>query len=151
MVSRDITYTDYDGKEVTKRFWFNLTESDVQEIDMDFPGGLAGVIDGLKEDPNIVKILKAFKAIILKAYGVRTPDKKFYKDDIETKAFAASDAYSKLFMGFMTDSHGDILEFITGMFPKGSAIANDPDIRKQLQELKQGTTETTVTESAATE
>lgn len=136
MVSRDITFTDYDGKEVTKKFWFNLTESDVQEIDMEFPGGLESVIKGLKTDPNIVKILKAFKMIILKAYGVRTPDKKFYKDEIETKAFAASDAYSSLFMGFMTEKNDDILEFITGMFPKGEQMKNNPELQKTIADIK---------------
>lgn len=135
MVSRDITFTDYDGTSVTKKFWFNLTVADVQEIDMEFPGGLNSVIKDLTTDPNIVKILKAFKTIILKAYGVRTPDKKFYKDDIETKAFAASDAYSQLFIGFMTDKKADILDFIAAMFPNGEELKDNPELKKKLVEI----------------
>lgn len=137
MIYRDITFTDYDGEEKTKRFWFNLTEADVEEIDMEFPGGLASVIQDLKTDPNVVKILKAFKAIILKAYGVRTADKKFYKDEIETKAFAASDAYSSLFISFMTEKQDEILDFLTGMFPKGSQMKNNPDFQKTVSDIKQ--------------
>lgn len=124
MVSRDITFTDYDGTQKTDKFWFNLTPADVQDLNLEIPGGLESVTKDLETDPNIVKILKTFKMIILKAYGVRTPDKKFYKDEIETKAFAASDAFSQLFLDFMNNSSkDDVVAFISAMFPQGMDIA----------------------------
>ena len=100
MVSKDITYIDFDGKKVTNKFWFNLTPFEVGELNIEFPGGFESVIKDFDTDPDTYKLFQAFKKLILKAYGIKTPDKRFIKDEIATKEFAASDAMSELFISF---------------------------------------------------
>lgn len=137
MVAKEITFTDFDGQIRTKKFWFNLTQAEVQELNVDIPGGLESVIKDIHTDPNVPKIFEAFKKIIKKAYGVRTADKKFYKDEIETKSFIASDAYSKLFMGMMTATEDDTMAFVEGMFPAGSIdTTKKKDLIDKVKEAK---------------
>ena len=40
MFKKPITWTDYDGKEITEDFYFNLTRAEVMEMELGTEGGL---------------------------------------------------------------------------------------------------------------
>ena len=72
------------------------------------------------------EIVKTLKAIILKAYGEKSPDgKRFIKSKELSESFAQTEAYSQLFMELMSDAEAGA-KFINGILPA--------DIAKQVAE-----------------
>jgi len=71
-----------------------------------------------QDTPTIIEV---FKSMILKAYGVKSPDgKRFVKSEEVVNAFAQTEAYSELFMELATDSKA-AAEFVNGIMPKEAA------------------------------
>jgi hypothetical protein len=76
-----------------------------------------------QDQPAIIKI---FKDLILKAYGVKSPDgRKFIKSEELSLDFAQTEAYSQLFMELATDAD-KASEFVNGIVPA--------DMAKQIAE-----------------
>ena len=44
MYRRPITFTDYDGNQVTENFEFNLSKSELVEIEPEYPAGMRSMI-----------------------------------------------------------------------------------------------------------
>ena len=117
MLKKTITYTDYNGNERTEDFYFNLTEAEIMEMEMSTAGGLAESIQRIAAAQDAPSIIKIFKDIVLKAYGVKSADgKRFIKNSAIREEFEQTEAYSKLFMELATD--GDAAaEFVNGIVP----------------------------------
>lgn len=82
MIKETITYTDYNGNSRTEDFYFNLTKAEVMEMEMSTKGGLAEMIQRIVAAQDQPAIIKIFKDLIIKAYGVKSPDgKRFMKSD----------------------------------------------------------------------
>ena len=111
-----LTYTLLDtGEEVTKDFWFNLNKADVIKIHLTLDGGFDGFLEKLKTDPDVKSVMTVFEELILKSYGKRTPEGKFVKSKDYTDEFAASDAYSQLFIKLLEDENGFANKFVEGV------------------------------------
>jgi len=117
MLKKTITYTDYNGSERTEDFYFNLSKAEVMEMEMSTSGGLAGMIQRIVAAQDAPAIIKIFKDLILKAYGVKSPDgKRFIKSEELATEFSQTEAYSILFMELSTDADA-ASEFVTGIVP----------------------------------
>lgn len=117
MLKKTITYTDYNGSERTEDFYFNLSKAEVMEMEMSTSGGLAGMIQRIVAAQDAPAIIKIFKDLILKAYGVKSPDgKRFIKSEELSTEFSQTEAYSILFMELSTDADA-ASEFVTGIVP----------------------------------
>ena len=117
MLKKTINYTDYNGNERTEDFYFNLTEAEILEMEMSKTGGLAESIQRIVQAQDIPAIIKVFKDLVLRAYGVKSPDgKRFIKNDSLREEFEQTEAYSKLFMELATDSD-KAAEFINKIVP----------------------------------
>jgi len=114
MFKMPITYTGFDGKEKTKDFYFNLNKGEIAEINYSVPGGLDGFISKLNDDPDVSDVIEVFKMIIIKSYGRRTTDNKFIKSKTISEEFAASDAYSELFLKFLENEDNFVNTFLEG-------------------------------------
>lgn len=117
MLKKTITYPDYNGATLTEDFFFNLSEAEVMEMEMSMDGGLSNYLTRIVQAQNRPQIIKVFKELILKAYGEKSMDgKQFMKSDAISAGFAATEAYSQLFMELATD---DIkaAEFVNGITP----------------------------------
>lgn len=127
MLKKTIAYTDYNDVQREEDFYFNLTKAEVMEMEMSTAGGLAEMISRIVAAQDQVSIIKVFKDLILKAYGVKSPDgKRFIKSKELSDEFAQTEAYSILFMELATDA--DVASaFINGIVP--------PDIAKQAAEM----------------
>ena len=112
MFKLPITYTTYDGTEKTKDFYFNLTKGEIAELNYEIPGGFDAFLDRIKDDPEVSDIVQVFKKLILKSYGRRNAENKFEKSDRFTREFAASDAYSELFLKFLENEDGFVDKFL---------------------------------------
>ncbi len=125
MLKKTIKYTDFDGNERTEDFYFNITKAEALEIEMATDGGLTKQLETVVLEKDASKILSIFKNIILKAYGEKSPDgKKFIKTQELRNQFAATEAYSELFMELM--DHDKATTFINAVIPKPTRILEHP-------------------------
>lgn len=117
MLKKTITYHDYDGNERTEDFYFNLSKAECMEMELSTDGGMQQMIERIVSEKDNAKIVKVFKEIILKSYGKKSPDgKRFYKSDEISNEFAATEAYSELFMELATDADA-ASRFISSVLP----------------------------------
>lgn len=117
MLKKTITYTDYNGTERTEDHYFNLSKAELMEMEMGTTGGLAEMIKRIVDAKDAPAIVKIFKDLILKAYGVKSADgKRFMKSEEISTEFAQTEAYSILFMELATDADA-AAAFINGIVP----------------------------------
>lgn len=104
MLKKTITYKDYDGNDRTEDFYFNLSKAECMEMELSTNGGMEQLIRRIVSEKDSAKIVKLFKELILKAYGKKSLDgKHFFKSEEISNEFAATEAYSELFMELATD------------------------------------------------
>lgn len=126
MLKKSFTYTDYNGNERKETHWFNLSEAELTEMELEVDGGLANYITRISEEQSGPKIIKIFKDIILRAYGIKSDDgRRFIKSEKLKEEFAQTEAYSILFMELATNSE-KAAEFINGIVPKNVGTNVDP-------------------------
>lgn len=117
MLKETMTYTDYNGVERTEDFYFNLTKAEIMELEMSTTGGLAEMIQRIIAAQDAPAIIKIFKDLVLKAYGIKSPDgKRFIKSEALSTEFAQTEAYSMLFMKLATDADA-AAKFVNGIVP----------------------------------
>lgn len=118
MLKKTITYEDYNGTERTEDFYFNLSKAELVEMETAIDGGLAERINKITMTQSVPEIVKIFKELVLKAYGVKSDDgKRFIKSEELSSEFAQTEAYSNLFMELATDAD-KAAEFVNGILPK---------------------------------
>ena len=117
MLKKTITYMDFNNNERTEDFYFNLTKSEVMEMEMTTAGGFSERITKIVAAQDVPSIIKIFKSLILDSYGEKSPDgKRFIKNQELTDSFVQSEAYSNLFMELATDSDA-ATKFVNGITP----------------------------------
>lgn len=117
MLKKTITYKDYDGNDRTEDFYFNLSKAECMEMELSTNGGMQQMIQRIVSEKDNAKIVKIFKELILKAYGKKSLDgKHFFKSDEISSEFAATEAYSELFMELATDADA-AAKFISSVMP----------------------------------
>lgn len=121
MLKKPIKFTDYNGVEREEDFYFNLTKAELMEMEMSTSGGLAEMIQKIVATQDAPAIIKIFKDLVLKAYGEKSLDGKYFnKVDDEGRPlsakFAQTEAYSILFMELATDADA-AAKFINGIVP----------------------------------
>ena len=123
MLKETIKYTDYNGVEREEDFFFHLTEAELLEMEMTAVGGLAEKIKKITATQDAPAIIKIFKELVLKAYGIKSDDgKRFIKSDEIATAFSQTEAYSYLFMKLATDADA-AAKFVNGIVPAKVAKA----------------------------
>ena len=121
MLKKTVTYEDpfNPGVEISEDLYFNLTKAELVEMEMRVGGdGLKAHLEGIARAQNGQQIMDEMKGIILKAYGQRTENGKFIKNDRLREEFESSEAYSTLFMEMVTEADAAV-EFVNGIMPKG--------------------------------
>ena len=118
MLKETIEYDDYNGTSRKEDFYFNLTKAEIMEMEMSTTGGLGEMIQRIVAAQDMPAIIKIFKDLILRSYGVKSPDgKRFIKNDALRDEFAQTEAYSILFMKLATDSDA-AAKFVNGIVPQ---------------------------------
>lgn len=117
MLKKTITYTDYNGVERTEDFYFNLTPTELTEMEYASDTPMSAIINKLSKSRNVPESIKIFKDLILRAYGEKSPDgRRFVKSKDISEAFAQTEAYNELFMECATDSEAGAA-FLNGIMP----------------------------------
>lgn len=118
MIKKVITYVDYNGKERTEAFYFNLTKAELTEMELTTNGGLADHIQRIVDAQDSKQLIELFKSMLLLSYGEKSPDgKRFIKNQELRDAFSQTEAYSQLYMDLVTNTELAI-EFVNGIIPE---------------------------------
>lgn len=117
MYKKTFTYNDYNGVERTETHYFNLNKAEVLEMEMSTKGGLAEMIQRIIDAQDAPALIKIFKDLIRKSYGVKSDDgKRFIKNEEVWLEFEQTEAYSIFFIELANDADA-ASEFINGIVP----------------------------------
>lgn len=134
MLKKNIKYTDFNGVEREETFYFNLTKAEMIEMEMSVDGGFSEFIAKVVQTKDQKVLMKLFRDFILKAYGEKSDDgKRFLKSPEISANFAATEAYSELFMELLSDTDA-AAKFINGLAPTGSQQFTADDAKKFLED-----------------
>lgn len=131
MLKQTITYTDFNDVERTEDFFFNLSKAELIEMELSADGGFQKMINDIIASQDNAQIIKIFKELILKSYGVKSEDgKRFIKNAEIAAEFEQSGAYSELFMKLATDTDA-ATAFINGIMPRDLVEQANTELAKQ--------------------
>lgn len=115
MITKRITYTDYNGNERTEDFSFHINKAEAVELETSVDGGLSELIKKIIKEENKGALVKEFQKVIKLSYGKKSPDgRSFMKSDEITDSFIRTEAYPILFMELSTDAKS-AADFINGV------------------------------------
>ena len=127
MLKRTFKFVDYNGNPRTEDHYFNLTQAEVTELELSVDGGLTAMINRVVQAQNGRQIIDTMKDIILKSYGVKSPDgRRFIKNQEVRDAFAQTEAYSQLFTELATNAKA-ASDFVAGIIPAKEDVASDAE------------------------
>lgn len=126
MISRTVTFTDFNEKSVTKTFWFHLSrdtvfdnldlEEQFEELEKQFGGDKRELT---KDD--IVEILKLVKRLFRLSYGERSENGERFKAGVDYPEvwddFKTSADYDAVLWDLFTHPK-DLFPFLNGIMPK---------------------------------
>lgn len=128
MLKRDITYKDFDGNEVTETFYFNLSRTELVDLELSYDGGLEAAINRIIESKDVKALINEFKRIVLESYGVKSEDgKRFIKNDEVREAFSQTAAYDSLFFELATNADA-AADFVKGIVPFELTELSQPNV-----------------------
>ena len=126
MLKKTLTYIDYDNNVRTEDFYFNLTQAELTEMELSFDGGLSKTLQKVIAAQESSKIVAIFKDLVLKSYGVKSPDgKRFMKSQEIRDSFAQTEAYSDLFMSLATNASA-AAAFVNAIVPSTPGPTKGP-------------------------
>lgn len=134
MLKKTITYVDYNDQERTETFYFHLSEAEIAEMELSTKGGLQETLKKIIDAKDVQELAKLFKNLILKSYGVKSPDgRNFIKNEEVVNDFVQTPAYSDLYMELATNADAAV-DFVLGLLPK-KLVDNIP--QEEINKIKQ--------------
>lgn len=118
MLKKTIKYVDYNGVEREEDFYFDLSKAEITEMELSQDGGMSNLIQKIVNANDMPSLIKIFKQLILKSYGVKSADgRRFIKSEQLSTEFTQTPAYSELFMELATDEKA-AANFINAIVPQ---------------------------------
>ena len=135
MLTKTITYEDYNGNKKTKNFYFHLTKTEIAKMQLVENGGLRAKIKKMVESDNNREIYSYFEDFVLSCYGEKSADgEEFLKSPEIRQRFQCHPAYDKLMMEFIDGGDKAMADFINAVVPKevadGIAKADPNELNK---------------------
>lgn len=116
MLKKEITYKDFNGVERKETFCFHLTEAELMQMELETEGGFQGLLQRIIDAKDSTKMIKIFKEMIDRSYGVLSEDGKYFsKSEKELEKFKSTQAYSDLYMSLLNDE--EAAKFIKAVAP----------------------------------
>lgn len=137
MYVKKIKYTNYNGEERERKYYFNLSKAELIEAELKQKGGYQVYIDRIIETRDYNELITLFKELIHNSYGVKSDDgETFIKNEKVFQEFAQSEAYSELYMELISNTNAAI-EFVNGIMPQAlvEEAKKDPEYQKKMKEL----------------
>ena len=117
MLKKNITYTDYNGKERTEEFRFNLMKTELVRMQNSRKGGLDKLIKDAIAAEDEQQLYAIFEDIVLKSYGVLDADGITFKKSKElSERFSQTPAFDELMFELLSDEKA-AADFINAVVP----------------------------------
>ena len=106
MLTKTITYTDYNGVEKTEDFRFNLSKLEMLDLSLSMSDtdeeNVRTKMEKYLDEKNYKPVIEILKKLVLKAYGVKSEDgKRFEKSEELSTAFSQHPAFEVLIFEMM--------------------------------------------------
>lgn len=135
MVSKTVTYEDFDGNTRTEELYFHMSKIELTNKVIGEYGMFDEAIEKMIKIKDITKLMLIVQDIIKSSYGKKSDDgKRFMKEDPVTGRplyveFVESPAYEAVYMDLASDVN-KIMEFIRGIMPKDVQKQYDSEMKK---------------------
>jgi 5'-deoxynucleotidase YfbR-like HD superfamily hydrolase len=134
MIKERVNYIDFDGVERTEDFWFNLSETEIVQMQTSVKGGFTAMLKKIIEAEDETKLMPLVEEIILKSYGEKSSDGRRFKKSKElSEEFKQTEAYNQLFMKFLKDADA-FTTFVNGLNSKVTKTRTAIQVPKELEE-----------------
>lgn len=118
MIVEKVKYVDYKGIEREEEFHFNLTKTEIAELELSHNGGLSEKIQRVVKAQDGKEIIAIFKDLVIRSYGEISDDgRRFIKNDKLREEFTQTEAYSEIFMRLASDADA-ASKFVNGIIPQ---------------------------------
>lgn len=118
MLKKVFTFEDFNGNVRTEVCYFHLSEAEVTEMEIESEVGFIQEIEDYINRNQGSEIMAKFKDLILKSYGIKSPDGLYFEKSPEiSQKFLATPMYTELYMTLLTDPKA-AAEFVAGVLPK---------------------------------
>lgn len=118
MLTETITFTNFDGKQVTEKHYFNLTRAELVQWEMEHNEGVGEYFLRLSQENDKRALGQAFHDFLFRTYGLKSEDgNRHMKSEQISKDFEASAAFDEFYMKMITDE-GFAMKFIKGVLPR---------------------------------
>lgn len=144
MLIKPITYTTFDGVEVTENFYFNLTQAELQLMMLKSESRTSNfekAMNAIKESGDGALIVPEFEKIIAMTYGLRSDDGKIFRKSDEISADFKNHAAYDVLINELLSSQGAMENFINQVMPPALVAAAS----REAQQESNTTTEITAT------
>ena len=113
MIKKTAVYTDFNGNERTEDCYFHFSEPEILDLETSEEGGFfTKTVNDIINAKDGLRLSVLMKDLMLKAYGVKSPDgKRFIKSEEISKEF------STLFMELITNDKS-AADFVNLLVPK---------------------------------
>ena len=131
MIKETRKYVDFDGVEREEDFYFNFTKAELLQMELSVKGGFHAYIEQIVKAKNETELIRLFKELLEKSYGVKSPDgRRFIKNAEVLEDFKQTEAYSDLFMELATDAD-KASKFVNGIFPAALQAEVEKERKRQ--------------------
>lgn len=155
MYRKVITYTDFNGNEKTKTFYFNLTRPELIEMKRSPLIVMQKIIErirGMNDPENELSIEEKDEIqekmgnilcdLVIQSYGVKSEDGETFSKRLNGskygagEAFVESMAYDALYMELLNDVK-KLVEFVRAIVPESikANLDSNPELQSQIKEL----------------
>lgn len=134
MISKTLTYLDFNGDKHKKEFWFHLSVPEITKLQFqDKDQTMFDAIVKMTEEENARDVLDLLETIVRASVGQRSEDgARFTKnDDVRSELFD-TEAYSVLFEQLLQDPD-EVARFLQGVLPK--SLSEKTQSKVKLEEL----------------
>lgn len=136
MIKKTMSYVDFNGNERKEDVYFALTEAELYELELSQNGGLENYLTKISQSQDTKEIWDLFSSIVLKAYGEKSLDGKFFQKKRDghklSEDFEQTQMFSDMIVEFMQDA-SSFAVFLKGVLPKKiSDQISDKDLQIAL-------------------
>lgn len=133
MLTKKITYEDFDGNQVTEECQFHLTKSELMKMELSEAGGMYATLEKMVQENNTPKLVEYFDKFIKASYGKRSEDgKRFIKTQEATEDFIQGLAYDELVVELLSNPD-EAVAFFQGIIPKELASQIDNNVIEEAK------------------
>lgn len=153
MYKRPITYTDFNGKEKTKTFYFNMTRPELMEMKRSPLYEMQEIVERIKgmENPDEElsyaekdeiqeRMGEILRNLVIQSYGIKSEDGERFSKRIGNRQFGAGEdfvetmAYDALYMEMISDV-SNLVKFVRAIVPADAQKNLDEQMPAIEQEI----------------